>query len=373
MNTITETHLHLIATARNWVEAEALRQLCAAAKLEGVALAAGLPNLQPGGRSPAGAAFATNAVIHPHLVGADIGCGLGLWATTLRRDDATPDRWAEARFDLEQPWEGDVDERLMTERLRPTPFDESLGTLGDGDHFAELQAVESVQDDAGFERLGLSAGQLVLLVHAGSGGLGRAVLRAFEEDHGTLGVDAGSPAATRYLTGHSLATRWARAGRALIADRFLAALNATGRCVLDASHNSLTRHEHGGEALWLHRRGAVPADAGPLVIAGSRGAFSYLVQPRGDGAAGAWSLPHAAGRKLSRSESRARVRARFKPEQLLQTGLGSRVICGDRRLLYEDAPPAYKNIEVVIADLVEAGLASVIATLRPVLTYKARA
>src|SRR5262245_2903216 len=126
-------------------------------------------------------------------------------------------------------------------------------------------------------------------------------------------------------------------------------------------------------SLWLHRKGAAPSDHGPLVIPGSRGTFSYLVQPTGDGESHAWSLAHGAGRKWTRSDSRARVRERFRPMQLVQTGLGSRVICGDRDLLYEEAPPAYKDIEQVIEDLVEAGLIQVIATLRPLLTYKTRA
>jgi release factor H-coupled RctB family protein len=67
-----------------------------------------------------------------------------------------------------------------------------------------------------------------------------------------------------------------------------------------------------------------------------------------------------------------RVRERFGKQQLVQTALGSRVICGDRDLLYEEAPAAYKNIEAVVEDLVNTGLVSVIATFRPLLTYKTR-
>jgi release factor H-coupled RctB family protein len=59
-------------------------------------------------------------------------------------------------------------------------------------------------------------------------------------------------------------------------------------------------------------------------------------------------------------------------DELIQTRLGSRVVCEERDLLYEEAPEAYKNIEDVIADLVADGLVSVIATLRPLLTYKTR-
>jgi release factor H-coupled RctB family protein len=66
------------------------------------------------------------------------------------------------------------------------------------------------------------------------------------------------------------------------------------------------------------------------------------------------------------------MRERFGVPELVQTPLGSRVICEERGLLYEEAPAAYKNIEAVTQDLVDAGLVSVIATLRPRLTYKTR-
>ena len=66
------------------------------------------------------------------------------------------------------------------------------------------------------------------------------------------------------------------------------------------------------------------------------------------------------------------MRERFGMNQLAQTPLGGRVICEERDLLYEEAPAAYKNIEAVIQDLVDAGLVSVIATFRPLLTYKTR-
>ncbi|MGO8926467.1 MAG: RtcB family protein [Limisphaerales bacterium] len=87
----------------------------------------------------------------------------------------------------------------------------------------------------------------------------------------------------------------------------------------------------------------------------------------------AWSLAHGAGRKWARSETRLRMRERFGTHQLTQTPLGGRVICERRELLYEEAPAAYKNIENVVQDLVDARLVSVIATFRPLLTYKTRA
>jgi release factor H-coupled RctB family protein len=127
-----------------------------------------------------------------------------------------------------------------------------------------------------------------------------------------------------------------------------------------------------GEACWLHRKGAAPAHGRLAIIPGSRGTLSYLVQPLVSNESHAWSLAHGAGRKWSRSESRQRIRERFRVSELVQTALGGRVICEQRELLYEEAPEAYKNIDRVVQDLVSVGLVSVIATLRPVLTYKTR-
>ena len=367
-----DTKTRLIASARNWIDAEALRQFCQTARLEAVRLAVGLPDLHAGRRCPVGAAFVTENVIYPEIIGRDIGCGMGLWKTDLHPRDVQLDKWAQRRFDLELPWEGDAAAWLADADLPPTTFNHRFGTLGGGNHFAELQSVEKVHDAAEFARLGLARGQLFLLVHSGSRGLGECALNAVTQAHGAGGMCEDSPAAAHYLDHHDTAVRWARASRALIAQRFLDALGATNEPVLDVCHNSLTSKELDGQFVWLHRKGAAPADEGPIVIPGSRGTLSYLVRPLGDGVEHAWSLAHGAGRKWPASVSRGRARERHRVEELTETALGSRVICANRDLLYEEAPLAYKNIEVVISDLVDAGLISVIATLRPVLTYKTR-
>ena len=167
--------------------------------------------------------------------------------------------------------------------------------------------------------------------------------------------------------------RWAKVSRKLLAERFAQALGAEADPLWDGCHNSITPRELEGETVWVHRKGAVVAAEEAVVIPGSRGALSYLIQPLGDGESRAWSLAHGAGRKWARSEARLRMRERFGREQLVQTSLGGRVICGERDLLYEEAPAAYKNIEAVIQDLVDARVVSVVATLRPLLTYKTRA
>jgi release factor H-coupled RctB family protein len=123
---------------------------------------------------------------------------------------------------------------------------------------------------------------------------------------------------------------------------------------------------------WIHRKGAASSTEGAVVIPGSRGAFSYLVVPREPTERSAFSLAHGAGRKWSRSDSRARLEKRFSAKDLTRTGLGSHVICEDKELLYEEAPQAYKNITVVIDDLVKEGLVDVAAILKPLVTYKVR-
>ena len=372
MTTLTETQVHLIASPKSWIEGEAIRQLFATARLENMTLAIGFPDLHPGKGSPVGAAFVSEGTLYPFIVGGDIGCGMGLWKTDLLKRKAKLDRWFELRFDLEHPWEGDVQERLLSSGLDSTRFNSALGTIGGGNHFAELQAIEKVYDTGAFESLELEKDNLCLLVHSGSRGLGESVLREYVEEHGASGVSAESAAAQAYLAGHDHAVHWAEENRALIAKRFLECLGGDGQRVQDGCHNSITSLETENGPVWLHRKGAAPADRGPLVIPGSRGTLSYLVQPQGDIAASAWSLAHGAGRKWARSAARARARERFDVDELVQTPLGGRVVCESRDLLYEEAPAAYKNIEAVIHDLVDDGLVSVIATFRPLLTYKTR-
>jgi len=364
--------VRLFASAGNWVEGEAVRQLYATAKLPGVRSAAGFPDLHPGKGVPVGATFVTEGVIYPHLIGGDIGCGMALFETDLVVRDAKLDRWSKMYFHLEHPWDQDCGEFLARHGLESTDFDASLGTIGGGNHFAEVQAVQEILDATAFKQTGLGRQQLVVLVHSGSRGLGDSILRRYTDEHGGNGAKTGTLVAENYLRDHDIALRWAKANRELIARRFVASLGAEAAQLWDGCHNSITSREVDGETVWLHRKGAVTADSGFVVIPGSRGSLSYLVKPTGDGTSHAWSLAHGAGRKWSRSDARQRMRERFGKEQLVQTPLGSRVICEERDLLYEEAPAAYKNIEAVVEDLVAAGLVSVIATFRPLLTYKTR-
>ena len=103
MNTLTKSNVRLFASSNSWIEGEALRQLYAVAKFEGMRLAAGFPDLHPGKGSPVGAAFVTEGLIYPYVIGGDIGCGMTLFKTDLVQRDIKLNRWADLRFDPEHP------------------------------------------------------------------------------------------------------------------------------------------------------------------------------------------------------------------------------------------------------------------------------
>ncbi len=199
---------------------------------------------------------------------------MALFRTGLERRKARLDRWAALRFNLEHPWEEGVEGFLAEHDLEPTEFAPALGTIGGGNHFAELQAIEKVLDADEFKKLDLGQRQLVVLVHSGSRGFGESILRAQVDQHFGEGAEADSFAAEEYLRGHDLAVRWAKANRELIARRFVATLGAEAECVWDGCHNSITRvgvpspvltdtlSPSDGErdgvrgSAWIHRKGA---------------------------------------------------------------------------------------------------------------------
>lgn len=363
--------VRVLASESVWMEDEAIRQLERAAELPGMHLAVGLPDLHPGNGIPVGAAFLAKGILYPHLLGNDVGCGMALWSTDLRRRKMKREQWMRRLRDLDSPWEVHIEGWLSEHGLAPLRPDDGLGTIGGGNHFAELQVVEEILDPSAFQNLGLVEDGLVLLVHSGSRGLGEALFRSRVEGLGGRGVEQDTEAARRYLHEHDALLRWAETNRSLIAHRFLSKLGAGGRRILDLCHNSVTRTtvEGGG---WLHRKGAAPADRGPVVIPGSRGSLTYLAAPHGDQAANAFSTVHGAGRKWKRSDARSRLARRYRPEALVKTDLGGWVICEDRDLLYEEAPQAYKDIDGIVSDLVARDLIRVIARFRPLITYKMR-
>lgn len=155
----------------------------------------------------------------------------------------------------------------------------------------------------------------------------------------------------------------------MIALRIMQQVKATGSPVLDVAHNFVSACQIGDQQGWLHRKGATPDDNGLVIIPGSRGDYSWIVQPVANEKT-LHSLAHGAGRKWGRTECKGRLAAKYTVTQLSRTELGSRVICRDKQLIFEEAPQAYKSAESVVQCLVQAGLIIPVARLRPVLTLK---
>ena len=168
---------------------------------------------------------------------------------------------------------------------------------------------------------------------------------------------------------HTELIGWASFNRRLIG----MALGNMAACelteLLNATHNSITAW---GENYFIHRKGARNVESGsPVIVAGSRGTYSYLVAPTGDGVENIHSIAHGAGRKWNRQSTRDRVRAKHDDmQQLLKTKLGTDVICPDKTLLYEEAPEAYKDVSTVIEDLKNFKLATALAELCPLVNIK---
>ena len=359
----------IIASDQSWIEGDAIRQLKITAALPGMTRAVGLPDLHPGKGIPIGAAFLSEGIIYPHLVGNDIGCGMGLWQTDSAVSKFKLDKSVKKLTGFEEPWDEDAGRELASHGLPPDLWPYALGTIGSGNHFAEFQRIESVVDETLFEQSGLNKRSLKLLVHSGSRGLGQSILERHARKHGGKGLSAATEEFDTYITAHDQAVHWAELNRRIIAKRFMNALRIDGERMLDICHNSVTQHDDG----WLHRKGAAPSDKGLVVIPGSRGTLSYIVRPRLETTDLALcSLAHGAGRKWKRSDVKGRLSKRYSVSDLTRTPLGGRVICEDKALMFEEAPEAYKDVAVVIDDLESAGLIDVIATLRPLITYKTR-
>jgi len=349
--------LTIIASKRNWIDSRSVETLEKITRFKGVKRVVGLPDLSVG-LVPNGTAILTEDRIYPHLIGGDIGCGMSLFEVPLKAKKIKVERFAKHLSKIESLDEVEVELPHLGYHL---------GSIGKGNHFAELHLVNEVHDRAVFESLGLGEYSLYTLVHSGSRAYGQIV---FDRVAGKYDPSEGlsEEDAQAYLEAHDKAIGYAKQSRVEIAKRLLKAikLESEVRTVSDTAHNSILKTKEG----WLHRKGATPTNKGSVIIAGSRGTLSYLVMPTEQTQKSNYSLAHGAGRKWERSSAEAKLCNRYTKADLERTSIGSRVLCRDSKLLYEEAPQAYKNIDIVIDDLVDAGLATIIASFRPILTYK---
>lgn len=363
--------IHVFASSKSWIEGNATLQLDHVAGPAGVQTVAAMPDLHPGKYGPVGCAILADR-IHPQLVGSDIGCGMGLFALDIAARKLRLDQLADRLGTLDQPWDGDVESVLSGAGVNATPFDASLGSIGGGNHFCEVQAIEDILAPETAAQAGLDRDHAYVLVHSGSRGLGFSILERVLL-RGPAALDPASDEGQAYMDAHDHAVRWAKLNRRIIAERTAAAARAEVRSINDLAHNMVELQRGvGGDVMALHRKGAAASDRGLVPVPGSRGTLSYLVEPlaamRTETLA---SLAHGAGRKYDRASMHGRVRVKKSDVARLERNpFGGIVVCADRGLLAEEAPEAYKNIDRVIADLVEFGLARVVATFRPLVTFK---
>jgi len=279
--------ISIIANEKCWIEQPAEAQLKTVAALPGVARAVGLPDLHPG-RTPVGVAILTDGIIYPHLIGNDVGCGMGLFETGCRVKKFKKERVFKKLNDIESL------------RVIPieNPFPEEspifdLGTVGGGNHFAEFQAVEKVYEKDLFDVLEIEKNRILLLVHSGSRGYGERIMNEFS-DFG--GIQAESERAKAYMAAHDDALLWASRNRIMVTKKLTDYLGYSLdlRTIIDCGHNFVERYGEG----YIHRKGAVSAKSGPVVIPGSRGSLTYIVEPSADTSASMDSLSHGAGQEM---------------------------------------------------------------------------
>lgn len=350
--------VHTFYSPSTWIEGAAEDQLTATARLQGVCALAAFPDLHPGKYGPVGCAILSERV-HPHLIGNDIGCGMSLFMLDIPVRKLRAEKTAKRLRVLQDRYDGDAAARLRAADL-PEDHADALGTIGGGNHFCEVQAVDALHED------GLEKDAAYLLVHSGSRGYGNAVFAPVVTEP-LAGFAPDDHRARAYMDGHDRAVRWASLNRRVIAKRAAAALRAEATLIADAPHNLLERHGDG----FLHRKGAAKADMPLVPLAGSRDALSYLMRPTGAVPEALSSLAHGAGRRYDRRSMHGRVgNTKSERERLARTSFGGHVVCEDRALLIEEAPAAYKNAAHCLRDLEAAGLADCVAAFRPVVTFK---
>ncbi|MGD8250891.1 MAG: RtcB family protein [Desulfobacterales bacterium] len=434
-------------------------QLINTATLPGIAKQAmAMPDMHQGYGFPIGGVVATrltDGVISPGGVGYDINCGVRLLGTHLNRMDLLPHlddlaaaiqyqcpsgvgqkghirlnaaeleevletggNWALKRgfataADLEHTEEAGclsgADASVISERAKERGKDQ-IGTLGAGNHFIEVDAVETVFDTLAAERMGLYPDAIVVQIHCGSRGLGHQVcsdyVKRFQKtvsrygyrlpDRELVYAPLASREGTDYLAAMNGAANFAFANRQVIAHRIRRSFEAVlaGKVrnhhlfqIYDIAHNmaKIETHEVDGHptSLCVHRKGAtrafgpgspeIPAayrDIGqPVMVPGSMGTASWVLT----GTPSAMELSfgsccHGAGRQLSRRMAKKRIKGMRLKENLEAAGI--RVRAGCLSSLAEEAPLAYKDVDRVVDAVHGAGIANKVARVVPLAVIK---
>lgn len=430
-------------------------QLVNVAMLPGIEwYALAMPDIHQGYGFPIGgvAAFrSTDGIISPGGVGYDINCGVRLLGSQFNRKDFSQEkivalanqierdvpsgvgrgghlklsqrelnevlrsgcRWAlEQGFatqdDLEKTEENgshpDADANLVSEKAKNRGRDQ-LGTIGAGNHFLEVQEVIDIYDEEVAQTLGLFQGQVTVMIHTGSRGLGhqnctdyvRLMNPAVQRQYGIEISDrelACAPFHSRegqaYYRAMAAAANFAWVNRQYIAHLvrgswqrvFGSDPRAELRQIYDVAHNMAKKEVHNSVEYIVHRKGATRAfgpgrseipqayrAAGqPVLIPGSMGTVSYVLTGTKRAMQETFgSCCHGAGRQMSRMRAKKSLDYDTIKKSLEDYGVVFRA--GSREVL-EEAPQAYKDVEKVVEVVVQSGIAKPVVRMRPLAVIK---
>ena len=329
-----------------------------------------MPDAHAGYGMPIGGVLFADKAVVPYAIGVDIGCGVALVETDLTVEDlpsaaldavlADIDRGVPTGFHgLKVPVNREVALESMgiakPESVKDVGFDRALsqlGTLGGGNHFLELQRDE--------------ARTVFVMLHSGSRSLGKAICDEFQKRalaqnrawHSVLPHDelaylpVGTDDFVGYWSAMEFALRFAEVNRSRMLDvveRSFEHLTKVGRFdrLVDVHHNYAAWEHHVGKNGIVHRKGAVRARAGEVVlIPGSMGTASYVAEGLGNAESFA-TCQHGAGRALSRTAARKAKTSREVYDEMSTLGVVLR--SSDPKGVAEEAAFAYKDIESVMA------------------------
>ncbi len=396
--------------------------------------------------------------VSPSIVGSDIGCGMRVHVTNLNLNDVLDIKLRrkfvkaiEKRLPIEEHARGHYSdirlEHIVKKGLHGLPkkyipdgytprkassmthvessgfhFDEEvlakfpdiiwhrshrqLGTLGGGNHFAEIQALEIAEENRDVaEAWGLKDGQIIVMIHSGSRAWGGAVSQYCSSDMAKMmkreGIGTADPkllyAPLAHPLGHTYVNLMYSALNYAVVNRHLIAyaIGEAGkdvwgskfemRTLYDLMHNYAWEERHEGQNYFVHRKGATRAlPAGhpdnpepyratghPALIPGSMGSASYIMVGSPGGEANFYSICHGAGRIRSRNATKRLVSVE-EVEAAMGVGTDREIVVNQRSFesLVDESPQAYKNVDDIIESVKGAGLAQVVAKCRPLAAIK---
>lgn len=286
---------------------------------------------------------------------------------------------------------------VVSDRAKQRARDQ-LGTLGSGNHFLEVQRVDEIFDEAVAKVFGLFKDQITLMIHSGSRGLGHQVCTDYVRVmHNNLAkhriklpdpelacTPFNSPEGKQYFAAMAASANYAWSNRQLMThlirqswQRILGDKGGQLKLIYDVAHNIAKIEEHQGRKVCVHRKGATrafPANhpelpavyskiGQPVLIPGTMGTASYILVGTDKAADTFFSVCHGAGRAMSRHAALKQVQGVQVRRQLEEKGIVVR--CLSNKGLAEEAPLAYKDVDNVVRVVAQAGLAKLVARLRP--------